>query len=302
MKGKIINGSEVNHSKKAICFGEILWDNLPSGRLAGGAPMNVAYHLRKLGVDASLISRVGNDQSGKELLSFVSSIGIPAENIQIDTKQNTSEVLAELKANNEMAYTITYPTAWDFIAWQDHFEQQIATTDVFVFGSLAARNEVSEKTLLALLEHAEFSVFDVNLRAPHYSKETISQLLSKADFAKLNENEIIVLGQWFTSFQKEKDVVRALMEQFDLTEILITKGANGGTYYDPTQVINYKAQKIEVVDTVGSGDSFLAAFLSKKLAGEAITDCLDFAAKVAGFITSQKGACPSYEVADITLK
>ena len=286
--------------KKAICFGEILWDNLPSGRLAGGAPMNVAYHLQKLGIDASLISKVGHDQAGQELVGFVSSIGIPAENIQIDTKHSTSEVLAELKANNEMVYTIAYPTAWDFIAWQDSFEQQIAKADVFVFGSLAARNEESKQTLLALLEHSKFSVFDVNLRAPHYSKETISQLLSKADFAKLNENEIVILGEWFTSFQTEKDVVEALMEQFGLAEILITKGADGGTYYDTSQSINYNAQKVEVVDTVGSGDSFLAAFLSKKLAGETTADCLDFAAKVAGFITSQKGACPSYDVADIT--
>jgi len=153
---------------------------------------------------------------------------------------------------------------------------------------------------LALLEHSKFSVFDVNLRTPHYSKETISQLLSKADFAKLNENEIVILGEWFTSFQTEKDVVKALMEQFGLAEILITKGADGGTYYDTSKSINYNAQKVEVVDTVGSGDSFLAAFLSKKLAGETIADCLDFAAKVAGFITSQKGACPSYDVADIT--
>lgn len=288
--------------KKAICFGEILWDNLPSGRLAGGAPMNVAYHLRKLGIDASLISRVGNDQAGQELVGFISSIGIPAENIQIDTKQKTSEVLAELKANNEMVYTITYPTAWDFIAWQHNFEQQITASDVFVFGSLAARNEKSKQTLLALLEHSKFSVFDVNLRAPHYTKENINQLLSKADFAKLNENEIAVLGEWFTSFKKEEDIVKALMEQFALTEILITKGAEGGTYYDSSQSINYSADKVEVIDTVGSGDSFLAAFLSKKLGGEAITDCLDFAAKVAGFITSQKGACPSYDIADIGLK
>ncbi|MFN0255386.1 carbohydrate kinase family protein [Pedobacter ureilyticus] len=290
------------NAKKAICFGEILWDNLPSGRLAGGAPMNVAYHLRKLGIDASLISRVGNDQAGQELVGFISSIGISAENIQIDTKQKTSEVLAELKANNEMVYTITYPTAWDFIAWQHNFEQQITASDVFVFGSLAARNEKSKQTLLVLLEHSKFSVFDVNLRAPHYTKENISQLLSKADFAKLNENEIVVLGEWFTSFKKEEDIVKALMEQFALTEILITKGAEGGTYYDSSQSINYSADKVEVIDTVGSGDSFLAAFLSKKLGGEAITDCLDFAAKVAGFITSQKGACPSYDIADIGLK
>jgi len=136
--------------KKAICFGEILWDNLPSGRLAGGAPMNVAYHLQQLGVEADMISRVGDDEAGAKLVEFVSSIGIPAENIQVDLQQSTSEVIGKLKDNNEMVYTITYPTAWDFIEWENDFEAKITGADVFIFGSLAARNVVSRKTLLQL--------------------------------------------------------------------------------------------------------------------------------------------------------
>lgn len=288
-----------NHPKKAICFGEILWDNLPSGRLAGGAPMNVAYHLRKLGVGASLISRVGDDEAGRELIDFISSIEIPAENIQVDTEQRTSEVIAELKENNEMVYTITYPTAWDYITWQSDIETKLGEADAFIFGSLSARNEVSRTTLLQLLEHAKFKVFDVNLRAPYYDKDTIATFLSRADFVKLNENEIVMLGDWFTEQRDEQKVAAALMEKFQLSEILITKGADGGTYYDANQRINYQAEKVVVVDTVGSGDSFLAAFMSKKLAGEPIVDCLNFAAKVAGFVTSQKGACPSYDAASL---
>lgn len=288
-----------NQLKKAICFGEILWDNLPSGRLAGGAPMNVAYHLRKLGVDASLISRVGDDEAGKTLIDFISSIGIPSENIQIDLEQSTSEVIASLKENNEMVYTITYPTAWDYITWQNDFERRLADADVFIFGSLSARNEVSKTTLLQLLDHAKFKVFDVNLRTPYYDKNTIGTFLSKADVVKLNENEIVMLGNWFTAGGDEQNVVAALMEQFQLAEILITKGADGGTYYSQNQKIDYLAEKVTVVDTVGSGDSFLAAFLSQKLAGEKIVDCLNFAAKVAGFVTSQKGACPNYDAASL---
>jgi len=267
--------------------------------LAGGAPMNVAYHLRKLGVDASLISRVGNDEAGRELIDFISSIEIPAENIQVDAEQRTSEVIAELKENNEMVYTITYPTAWDYIAWQSDFKTKTTDADAFIFGSLSTRNEISRATLLQLLEHAKFKVFDVNLRAPYYDKDSIATFLSKADFVKLNENEIVMLGDWFTEQRKEQNAVTALMEKFQLSEILITKGADGGTYYDENQSINYQAKKVAVVDTVGSGDSFLAAFLSKKLAGEEIVDCLNFAAKVAGFITSQKGACPSYDAVDL---
>ncbi|RYF18199.1 MAG: carbohydrate kinase [Flavobacteriales bacterium] len=285
--------------KSAICFGEILWDNLPSGRLAGGAPMNVAYHLKKLGLATSLISRVGKDKAGDDLLEFVADIGITTENVQLDPSQNTSEVIAELKANNEMVYTITYPTAWDFIEWKRDFEVKIAGADVFIFGSLSARNEVSRKTLLQLLEFSKFSVFDVNLRAPYFNKEVIGTFLSKADFVKLNENEIVILGEWFTDEAEENSQVRALMAKFQISEILITKGAEGGTYYNAVETINYKAAKVDVVDTVGSGDSFLAAFISKKLSGETIADCLNFASKIAGFVTSQKGACPSYDVDEL---
>ncbi|WP_113637259.1 carbohydrate kinase family protein [Nubsella zeaxanthinifaciens] len=287
-------------TKSAICYGEVLWDNLPTGRLAGGAPMNVAYHLRKLGIDASLISSVGADVAGEELLSFVSSIGIPTANIQTDAKHATSEVIAEEKANNEMFYTISYPVAWDFITSDKNIKP--AAADAFIFGSLSARNEVSKNTLLGLLEESNFNVFDVNLRKPHYKQAIIEQLLDKANLLKLNENEIVILGEWFTTHGTEKDIVLSLMEQFDIAEILITKGAEGGTYYDHTQMLNYDAEKVKVVDTVGSGDSFLAAFLSRKLMGEELERSLHFASKLAGFVTSQKGACPQYDIDEVWAK
>ncbi|RZK71904.1 MAG: carbohydrate kinase, partial [Pedobacter sp.] len=244
--------------KKVICFGEILWDNLPSGRLAGGAPMNVAYHLRKLGIDSSMLSRVGNDVAGKDLQDFIASIGIPTNLVQLDQVQSTSEVIAELKANNEMSYTIVYPTAWDFITWENNYAEELSDTDAFLFGSLASRHETSRNTLFQLLEHAKFSVFDVNLRAPHYKQSLIGDLLKKANIVKLNENEIVILGNWFTKFSSEQDQVKSLLNQFDIAEIVVTKGAQGSTYYNPDTCIHQSAIKVNVVDTVGSGDSFLA--------------------------------------------
>lgn len=285
--------------KKVICFGEILWDNLPSDRLAGGAPMNVAYHLRKLGIDSTMLSRIGNDTAGKDLKDFIASIGIPTDLIQVDQQQSTSEVIAELKANNEMSYTITYPTAWDFITWKDDFEQKLFETDAFLFGSLAARHETSKATLFELLEQSKYSVFDVNLRAPHYQQLLISDLLHKANLVKLNENEIVILGNWFTNFSAEKDQAKSLLEQFNIDEIIVTKGAEGSTYYNPNTCINQSATKVNVVDTVGSGDSFLAGFLSKKLTGEKIADCLSFASTIGAFITTYAGACPDYQIADL---
>lgn len=285
--------------KKVICFGEILWDNLPSGRLAGGAPMNVAYHLRKLGIDSTMLSRVGNDIAGKDLQHFIASIGIPTNLIQVDLLQSTSEVIAELKANNEMSYTIVYPTAWDFITCEKSYSEEMLATDAFLFGSLAARNETSRNTLFQLLELSKFSVFDVNLRAPHYEQSLISELLKKANLVKLNENEIVVLGNWFTKFSEEQDQVKSLLAQFDIEEIVVTKGAQGSTYYNSETTIHQSAVKVTVVDTVGSGDSFLAGFLSKKLAGEKTEDCLSFASTIGAFITTYAGACPAYQLSDL---
>ena len=285
--------------KKVICFGEILWDNLPSGRLAGGAPMNVAYHLRKLGIDSSMLSRVGNDVAGKDLQNFIASIGIPTNLVQLDQVQSTSEVIAELKANNEMSYTIVYPTAWDFITWENNYAQELSDTDAFLFGSLASRHETSRNTLFQLLEYAKFSIFDVNLRAPHYKQSLIGDLLKKANIVKLNENEIVVLGNWFTNFSEEQDQVKSLLDQFDIAEIVVTKGAQGSTYYNQDTHIHQSAVKVNVVDTVGSGDSFLAGFISKKLAGEKIEDCLNFASTLGAFITTYAGACPAYQVSDL---
>lgn len=282
-------------NKKVICFGEILWDNLPTGRLAGGAPMNVAYHLRKLGIESSLISRIGKDVGGKALIDFIASINIPSQYIQIDATQKTSEVIGTLKANNEMVYDIIYPTAWDFIEWQGLYKNLIGTADAFIYGSLASRHYASRATLLRALETAKYKIFDVNLRAPHYNKQDIANLLQYANLVKINENEIDILSNWFTSYKKEKDRVNALREKFDIAEIIVTKGANGSSYYGKDDVeITQPSLSVEVVDTVGSGDSFLAGFLAKKLEGNTVTDSFKYANQLAAFITTKAGACPSY--------
>lgn len=286
--------------KKVICFGEILWDNLPTGRLAGGAPMNVAYHLRKLGVDASLISRIGNDTAGTDLLSFISSIKLPTNLIQIDQHHSTSEVIGTLTANNEMTYTITYPTAWDFIEWENSYTKLIEETEVFIYGSLASRNEVSANTLLKILEIAPYKVFDVNLRAPHYTSQSINNLLIHANLVKVNENEIDMLGKWFTAHHQEEDQVNALREKFNIEEIIVTRGANGSSYYGEKEVrITQESLSVKVVDTVGSGDAFLAGFVTQKLAGKPILNCFKYANRLAAFITTRAGACPDYSLGDI---
>ena len=288
-----------SEKKSVVCFGEILWDHLPDGRRPGGAPMNVAYHLHKLGLQSHLISSIGDDLAGKDLLNFLDRIGVQTNWIQIDSDHDTSQVLASINNENEVTYEIVAPVAWDFIRWEKEIQELVSTSDAFVFGSLASRNEVSRSTLFKMLQNAGYKVFDVNLRAPHYSPEFISDLLGLADMVKINAAELSMIAEWNDIlYTKELDCIEAMFKKFGMTEILITKGAQGATYYNSELTYEYPAYHIDVADTIGSGDSFLAAFLAMKLAGAPLETTLDYAVAMGAFITARSGACPEYSKTD----
>jgi fructokinase len=285
---------------RVICFGEILWDNLPSGRTAGGAPMNVAYHLNRVAAESQLISRIGDDQAGTDLITFSSEKGLPTNLLQKDPRYPTGEVIAKVMDNHEVVYEILPDAAWDFIAADPQIKLLAGNADAFVFGSLAARSSVSRDSLLQILEYATFKVFDINLRAPHYSKEILALLLSKADLLKLNDDELILLTDWFyQSGAAEGDCIKFLQQTFGIAEVVVTKGSKGASYYSGEVFYTGKAYPITVADTVGAGDSFLAAFLYKKLTGTAIPEALDYALAMGAFIASQSGACPAYTLSDL---
>jgi fructokinase len=287
-------------SNKVVCFGEILWDVLPDVRRPGGAPMNVAYHLQKLGVDSSVISSVGRDDAGTSLLEFLRSIGLSEQTIQVNDEQATSAVIASMNEQHEVSYEILFPVAWDFIKWKPEYAALLANSQAFVFGSLASRNNVSADTLLKMLDYPSYKVFDVNLREPHYSFDVIDRLLRRADLIKLNAAELALICQWFNpELSDEQTRIDFLFNHFLCNEIVITKGAKGASYYTRTDSFDSPAIKVTVNDTIGSGDSFLAAFLAKKLKGEDPQKALNYATALGAFITSKSGACPPYSTRDL---
>lgn len=291
MKGKDHN---------VVCFGEILWDNLPTGRKPGGAPMNVAYHLKKLGINSILISRVGDDNNGEELIRFIKAKGLSIDFCQMDPDYVTSTVEVVIGDDQEVRYDIVAPVAWDYIALEKGLPELVSESDAFVFGSLATRNRTSYETLLSLLEKASCKVFDVNLRAPHFDVKKIGELLSKTDILKLNIHELYLISGWFsTTCSTESDRISVLQNFFGIPEIVLTKGGSGASYYTQNAQCNYPAFKVEVNDTVGSGDSFLAAFLSKRIKGEGIEGTLNYASALGAFITTHSGACPEYKQYDL---
>jgi fructokinase len=289
-----------NINTSVVCFGEVLWDVLPTGRIPGGAPMNVAYHLHKLGADSKMISSIGNDVAGANLVVFLKTVGLSTDHIQLNQQFATSEVLASINDNNEVSYEIVYPVAWDKIAWQPGLAEMVSKANAFVFGSLSSRDNTSRETLLKLLDVANYRVFDVNLRSPNYTVGLVTDLLNRADMVKLNTSELIQIAQWYdANCQTEAQCIELLLCEFNVREILITKGSTGASYYTTSYRYDYPAYKISVADTVGSGDAFLAAFLAMKLSDEPVEVALDYAVAMGAFITSQSGACPEYSRYDL---
>ncbi|RYZ52580.1 MAG: carbohydrate kinase [Chitinophagaceae bacterium] len=279
----------------AVCFGETLWDLLPTGARPGGAPMNVAYHLQKQGLQAALISRVGNDERGKNLLQILEQNGVATAFVQTDSEQPTGVVNATLHESNEVSYEIVAPVAWDFIAWEKSLTQVVEESRFFIYGSLAARNPVTANTLWRLVEAAQVNVVDINLRPPYFSRELVEKLLHHADILKLNEHELALVSSWLNKESATKNQLQNLQNHFSIPTIIVTQGGSGATVCHEGEIFSHPGYAVKVVDTIGSGDAFLAAFLAKTSAGAPISECLQAANALGAFIASKEGACPEYE-------
>jgi len=285
----------------AICYGEILWDVLPDGPQPGGAPLNVAYHLNKMGVETSLISRVGNDTNGRKLMELMDLWGISKSLLQTDQLHNTSQVLARTNNGNEVTYEIVYPVAWDFITKESDPGKQISPSKYFIYGSLASRNDTSRDTLFSLLDTAAIKIFDINLRPPFINRSLLEILLDKADIVKFNEAELSIVQVMFKgSYESEASKVKFIQDRFNIPELIITKGEFGASYYRNQEASHIWGNEISVADTIGSGDSFLAAFIASHHSGARPTEILKNAVAMGGFIATKKGGCPPYSLAEYT--
>lgn len=279
-------------NQEIICFGEVLWDMLPTGKLAGGAPMNVAYHLNALGVSAKVISRVGNDDLGAELLDFLKEKGIPTDLIQVDNTQSTGVVNVKLDEKGSPTYDIEMSVAWDFIENTEGVQIAVSKANILVYGSLICRNAVSKNTLLDALKKTKIKVFDVNLREPFYDKTLIESLLSKANMVKMNEHELAIISSWFTDKTDFEGQIQGLYEHFNLDTLIVSQGSEGAYCFEKDKLYFQPSFKITVCDTIGSGDAFLAGFLSEKLKGSNPQQCLLMACKMGAYVATKAGATP----------
>lgn len=267
--------------------------------MPGGAPMNVAYHLQQLGHPTALITRIGNDARGKELLRRLAEKNIDTHLIQIDQTTGTGIVNATQSANGDMTYKIEEPAAWDYISLEAGTSTAVSDAGYFVYGSLAARHAMSRETLLKLLPTANKRVLDVNLRPPFIDQSLIEQLLLFADILKLNEDELNLISGWYDSLSAMDEKIVHLSARFNIPTIIVTRGANGCKALVNGEWFQHGGIAVHVADTVGSGDSFLAAFLSSVIKGDDIAIAINNATRLGAFVATHHGAWPAYHPDEI---
>lgn len=287
-------------SKKVICFGEVLWDIFPEGEKIGGAPLNVALRLKALGISTTIVSKVGEDQLGKRLIEFVREQGLETQHIQEDPQFETGKVNVILDENGSASYEIAYPTAWDKIKVNPLLEEKVSKADIFLYGSLIARDDVSHQTLLKLLSIAPFKVFDVNLRAPHYTKELLIDLMLKADFIKFNDEELNEISHTMGCDEKTlEDQLTFIAKQTNTKQICVTKGGDGALLFLDGHLYHQKGFRVKVVDTVGAGDSFLATLLEGLLSEKLPEVALENACAMGAMVASNNGANPKITLEEL---
>ena len=282
------------------CFGEVLWDVFPDHEKIGGAPLNVGLRLKSFGENVAMISAVGEDHLGKQLITYLKENNLTPEFIQVSQEKQTGKVKVSLDSRGSASYEIKYPVAWDFIELNEENIDLVKQSKVFIYGSLICRNTVSKSTLIQLLDYANFKVFDVNLRAPFFSFELLKELMDKADFVKFNDDELDLIAKNLNSGHTSiEENMNFISKKFNVSHICVTRGGEGAVLLIDGQFYFNTGYPIVVKDTVGAGDSFLASLIYKITNNEKPQNALNFACAVGALVAGSEGANPKLSKTDI---
>ncbi len=279
-----------------VGMGEALWDVLPEGKKIGGAPANFAYHVSQFGFDSRVVSAIGNDKLGKEILDNFNGKRL---NYLIETvPYPTGTVQVELDPNGIPMYEIKEGVAWDNIPFTPQLEELARNTRAVCFGSLAQRSIVTRETILRFLdampdEGNRYKIFDVNLRQGFYTKEILYRSMRKCNILKINDEELVTVSRMFSYPGIDlQDKCKILLAKYNLEMLILTCGVNGSYVFTPDEISFMGTPKVEVADTVGAGDSFTATFVAAILKGENVTDAHRLAVEVSAYVCTQNGAMP----------
>ena len=279
-----------------VGMGEALWDVLPEGNKIGGAPANFAYHVSQFGLPSCVVSAIGDDALGKEIIENFTSKGL--DQLIAEVPYPTGTVQVEIDQTGIPLYDIKENVAWDNIPYTEHLDALAKRTKAVCFGSLAQRNVVSRETINHFLDTMpkdddSLIVFDVNLRQGFYNKEILCKSMQNCNILKINDEELITVSRMFGYPGIDlQDKCWILLGKYNLKMLILTCGINGSYVFTPGNVSFQPTPKVEVADTVGAGDSFTAAFIASILKGKSVTEAHTIAVKTSAFVCTQKGAMP----------
>ncbi len=283
-------------NKIVVGMGEALWDVLPEGKKIGGAPANFAYHVSQFGLPSCVVSAIGDDALGKEIIENFTSKGL--DQLIAEVPYPTGTVQVEIDQTGIPLYDIKENVAWDNIPYTEHLDALAKRTKAVCFGSLAQRNVVSRETINHFLDTMpkdddSLIVFDVNLRQGFYNKEILCKSMQNCNILKINDEELITVSRMFGYPGIDlQDKCWILLGKYNLKMLILTCGINGSYVFTPGNVSFQATPKVEVADTVGAGDSFTAAFIASILKGKSVTEAHTIAVKTSAFVCTQKGAMP----------
>lgn len=279
-----------------VGMGEALWDVLPEGKKIGGAPANFAYHVSQFGLPSCVVSAIGDDTLGKEIIENFTSKGL--DQLIAEVPYPTGTVQVEIDQTGIPLYDIKENVAWDNIPYTEHLDALAKRTKAVCFGSLAQRNVVSRNTINHFLDTMpkdddSLIVFDVNLRQGFYNKEILCKSMQNCNILKINDEELITVSRMFGYPGIDlQDKCWILLGKYNLKMLILTCGINGSYVFTPGNVSFQPTPKVEVADTVGAGDSFTAAFIASILKGKNVTEAHSIAVKTSAYVCTQKGAMP----------
>ncbi|MDE7427045.1 MAG: carbohydrate kinase [Muribaculaceae bacterium] len=279
-----------------VGMGEALWDVLPEGKKIGGAPANFAYHVSQFGLPSCVVSAVGDDALGKEIVENFTSKGL--NQLIAEVPYPTGTVQVEIDQAGVPQYEIKENVAWDNIPYTAPLESLAGRTKAVCFGSLAQRNVVSRSTINRFLDAMPQSednlvVFDINLRQGFYNKEILCNSMERCNIMKLNDEELVIISRMFGYPGIDlQDKCWILLGKYNLKMLILTCGINGSYVFTPGHVSFQPTPSVEVADTVGAGDSFTAAFIASILKGKTVPEAHALAVQTSAYVCTKKGAMP----------
>lgn len=281
---------------KALALGEVLWDDFGSVRHLGGAPLNFAYHFQSLGGEALLISAVGQDPDGDQILARCNALHMSTAFLQRDPDHATGIAEIRMKPDGHHDFHIRENAAWDYVHLTPELELHCDDCDIVCFNTLGQRSPEARNTIRSVVQRAPdaaIRVFDLNLRPPHYDAMCLYDGLTLANIVKANAGEFVQLKNLLVLPSDPHTAARILIDRFELRAVVVSDGEHGAWAVDPEGTAHAPAPNVTTCDTVGCGDAFLAAFMIQWMRGSSLLAALELGVLAGSYVAAQPGATPS---------